>query len=106
MSFLIKGLQMPKNCIDCPLFESLYHFHGCHARPESFSDRDMWNFAVGDRPSWCPLVEVPTPHGDLIDRDEEIERAWRLNLSTRELIATMLESAPAIIPAEDGDNDV
>ena len=67
MSILIKGIQMPKNCVDCPLFESLYHFHGCHAKPESFNERDMWNFAVGDRPSWCPLVEVQTPHGRLID---------------------------------------
>ena len=28
---------------------------------------DMWNF-VGDRPSWCPLIELP-PHGRLIDAD-------------------------------------
>ena len=47
-------------------------------------------------------VPVP-PHGDLIDRDEQIERAWRLKLSTRELIEEMLKSAPAIIPAEEGE---
>ncbi len=69
MSILITGMKMPKNCVDCPLFESLYHFHGCHAKPESFNDRDMWTFAVGDRPSWCPLVEVPQ-HGRLIDADD------------------------------------
>ncbi len=43
-----------------------------------------------------------SPHGDLIDRDEQIERAWRLKLSTRELIEEMLKSAPTIIPAEEG----
>lgn len=67
MSILIRGLKMPKNCVDCPLFESKYHFHGCHAVPQSFNDMDMWNF-VGDRPSWCPLTEVPK-HGRLIDAD-------------------------------------
>lgn len=101
MSILIKGMQMPKNCTDCPLFESKYHYHGCHAVPQSFNDMDMWNF-VGDRPSWCPLIEVP-PHGDLIDRDEQIKRAWRLNLSTRELIEEMLKSAPTIIEAEESE---
>lgn len=25
------------------------------------------------RPDWCPLVEVPTPHGNLIDVDEVID---------------------------------
>ena len=74
MSILIKGMQMPKNCMDCPLFESRYHFHGCHAKPESFNDMDMWDF-VGDKPSWCPLIEVP-PHGDLIDRDALMKDGW------------------------------
>jgi hypothetical protein len=22
------------------------------------------------RPNWCPLIEIPTPHGRLIDADE------------------------------------
>lgn len=69
MSVLVRDMKIPKNCMDCPLFESLYHYHGCHAKPESFNDRDMWNFAVGDRPSWCSLAEVPAPHGRLIDAD-------------------------------------
>jgi len=67
MSILIKGMKMPKNCNGCPLFESKYHFHGCLAKPESINNMDMWNF-VDDRPTWCPLIEVP-PHGRLIDAD-------------------------------------
>lgn len=65
MRIMIKGMNMPKNCHECQLFESKYHCHGCHAVPKSFNDMDMWNF-VGDRPSWCPLIELP-PHGRLID---------------------------------------
>ena len=64
MSILIKGMEMPKNCMDCPLYESKYHYHGCHAVPKSFTDMDMWNF-VGDRPSWCPLIEIPDMYIDI-----------------------------------------
>ncbi len=45
------------------------------------------------------VIELPD-HGDLIDRDEQIERAWRLKLDTRELIAEMLNTATVVIPAE------
>lgn len=76
MSILIKGMEMPKSCSECPLFESKYHYHGCHAVPKSFNDMDMWNF-VGDRPSWCPLIELP-PHGRLIVEDDAIETAWMI----------------------------
>lgn len=93
MSLLIKGMAMPKNCMDCPLFESKYHFHGCHAVPKSFKDIDMWNF-VGDRPSWCPLVELP-PHGRLIDADALCD-----GLVSNHPVVIYAKSAPTIIEAE------
>lgn len=105
MSILVKGMKMPKNCVECLLFESLYHFHGCHAKPESFNDRDMWNFAVGDRPSWCPIVEVP-PHGRLIDADAlELKADDRYSLheiGRHELdcIVNALYYAPTVIEAD------
>lgn len=91
MSVLIKGMKMPKSCYDCDMLE-LSGVVGCnHAYDTKNSD---WGRALN-----CPLIELP-PHGDLIDRDEQIERAWRLNLSTRELIAEMLKTAPTILEAE------
>lgn len=64
MDVLIKDMDMPKNCKECP-----------------FSDHEAWCLIPGD---WrkryycpdnevsddCPLVGVPTPHGRLIDADE------------------------------------
>lgn len=50
MSVLIKGMEMPERCESCP-FED---FGGCMFRVTR---------------SECPLVEVPTPHGRLIDAD-------------------------------------
>ena len=60
MSVLIKGMEMPKNCKDCP-----------------FSDHEAWCLIPGswreryycpddERSNDCPLVEIP-PHGRLID---------------------------------------
>jgi len=78
MSILIKGMEMPKNCEECPL--SLYQHSPC------------WkNGGVMDwenRPNWCPLISIP-PHGRLIDRDA---------LTLFGQIAT--RDAPTIIEAE------
>lgn len=88
MSILIKGMEMPKNCYECDFCTYGYCPH-LNSHVSNSQERD----------SDCPIIELP-PHGDLIDRDEQIERAWRLNLSTRELIVTMLKTAPTILEAE------
>lgn len=64
MSVLIKGMSMPKECV----------------KAEIYKDKDdKWVLAVKDKEYYTDtgfaeeftlyeLVEVPTPHGDLIDR--------------------------------------
>ena len=51
---LIKGMEMPQHCGYCR-----FRYDGiCHALQKTqYSPND------------CPLVEVPTPHGRLIDAD-------------------------------------
>lgn len=87
MSVLIKGMELPENerYVDVRIFAD-----------------GRATTATGERPFYreMEVIELPSPHGDLIDRDELIERAWRLNLSTRELIETMLKTAPTILEAE------
>ena len=113
MSILIKGMEMPKRCGECPL--SLYPHSPCW---ENGGALDWEN-----RPNWCPLVPVP-PHGRLIDADalmHEFEKAQRTMaqhgreyscsfMSSSQEISTewycvedMLENAPTIIPAEEGE---
>lgn len=64
MSVIVKGMEMPKNCKDCP-----------------FSDHEAWCLIPGDWreryycphdvvSEFCPLVEVEEPHGDLTDKDK------------------------------------
>ena len=63
MSVLIKGFEMPTHCKDCVLEEDGYCF--------------LINDVVEPlgRPRSCPFVEVPAPHGRLIDADRLIKQA-------------------------------
>lgn len=71
MSLLIKGMDMPKTCqicrtarfdriVDCEAFDLL-----------SIAER------MYKRSPKCPLIEVSTPHGRLIDADKlEVHDGW------------------------------
>ena len=57
MSILIKGMDMPKNCTDCPCLDTQNGI--CQANADK-------EYVYSNKPSWCTLVELP-PHG-LIDK--------------------------------------
>lgn len=59
MSILIKGKKMPKCCVACWAAEICRYY-----------DR----FSNYERPEHCPLVEVPEPHGRLIDADKYLNK--------------------------------
>lgn len=65
MSVLIKGMEMPKSCYECQFcagtFEGCICVMGCGLL-EFEPSKEI-------HPK-CPLVEVPTPHGRLIDKDK------------------------------------
>ena len=75
MSILIKGMEMQGNCGWCPLRGSCVHRIYIECRPED-----------------CPLIEVPEPHGDLIDRDA---------LPKPRVEWEDIVNAPTIIPASE-----
>ena len=93
---LIKGMEIPKNCRDCPCFNGEYLY--CRAK-----EGDDWSGE--NRPSDCPLVPVQ-PHGRLIDADEFLKRAIGTKCFRGEY-ALMLEElvgeSTTIIPAEEGE---
>ena len=68
MSIIIKGMDMPTNCADCPLSVIGYNEVSgeqtriCFVIPKHFP-------LTIHRLQDCPLIEIPTPHGRLIDRD-------------------------------------
>ena len=61
MSVLIKGMKMPDNCAVCPIMNPDEGY--CEVKQKRADN--IW-----DRPNWCPVVEVLTPHGRLIDADQ------------------------------------
>lgn len=63
MSVLIKGFDKPKDCFNCD-----FNMYDCYCKINNGKiDRDDWTCD-----KTCPIVEVPTPHGDMIDIDSKI----------------------------------
>ena len=80
MSVLIKNIKPPKDntCSYC------FFNNGASCRatpPDKTTERDkgyicrqfVYPEGVYSRPEWCPLVEVPGPHGRLIDADKMVQ---------------------------------
>ena len=73
MSVIVKGMEMPKNCMSCPFPAVGVDAYYCHCPTQ---DGKEYDFKYADTiPDTCPLVEIPTPHGRLIDADELV-RIW------------------------------
>ena len=105
MSVLIKGMEMPKNCNSCDLIQ--FDDEGLEAHCP-LSPYYRWCGTPPDyRPEGCPLVEIPTPHGRLIDADTNVGsyvETWTCNCSKfgtqRVMAADDLKYLPTIIEAE------
>ena len=63
MSILIKGMEMPKTCAECPLLD----YSSCKVSNEC-GGIDLPREEHKD----CPLIEVP-PHGDLIEESKVLD---------------------------------
>ena len=105
MSIVIKGLSMPKNCLLCPCCVGegigMGRQHYCQVIDDEPCVSETY------RPKNCPLVEIPTPHGRLIDADKLIAFITNgLNRKENPMgfdaieILTEIEYAPIIIEAE------
>lgn len=84
-SVLIRGMEMPENCDKCR-FQSELRLY-CDAMPYNFCG----NTDDIERPDWCPLIEITTPHGRLIDADK---------LLKDHMLKLTEEFAPTVIEAE------
>lgn len=66
MGVYIKGMDMPKTCRDCGYCWVRKDMKNCEAKYGLPISNDRWDM---ERASFCPLTEVPEPHGRLIDAD-------------------------------------
>ena len=105
MSVLIKGMEMPTTCCNCKFREPFMVFAYCH-----LAEMDMeYEESDNCRHPKCPLVEIPTPHGRLIDADAVNkamdERIKKLkddrSIYEASCVSTALDMfAPTVIEAE------
>ena len=97
MSVLIRGMEMPQNCDKCR-FQSALRLY-CDAMPYNFCG----NTDDIERPNWCPLVEIPTPHGNLKDESDIIsliEVMFCKDKDGMEHAIQCVKDAPTVIEAE------
>ena len=93
MSILIKDMEMPKNCAECPVNMNIcgrgYKYLLEH--PELY-DR---------RADDCPIIGVP-PHGRLIDADELIDDVRRHSESyfADDFAHEWVDKAPTVVFAD------
>lgn len=66
MSVLVKGMEMPERCEDCRWINHDNTPNGAAGCELKYLI--LLRKQGEDRPSWCPLIEIP-PHGRLIDAD-------------------------------------
>ena len=104
MGIYIKGRKyMPENCAMCPLCHR--NFDGNETRLACYALK-KWCDENIDRLSDCPLVEVPEPHGRLIDADAlvpDICHDWEGGRIPPDYYSEeCIREAPTVIEAEDG----
>lgn len=66
MGVYIVCMEMPKTCRDCEYCWARKDTKHCDAKYGLQIANDRWD---KERASFCPLIEVPEPHGRLIDAD-------------------------------------
>ena len=91
MSILIKGMDMPKASNE-----------DCIAVIRSNGKVEVWQ--TGTREFEAKAIQIPTPHGRLIDKDELLSHLKKdplFDLVERYGVSGVIESRPTILEAEE-----
>lgn len=104
MSVFILGMEMPQNCIMCPFWTE---WGNCFLTGD-WKFQEDFPLSQMRMPS-CPLVEIKTPHGELIERKSAKVRFcqhchWKESIENACDIcaACPIDLIPTIIEAEGG----
>ena len=106
MSVLIRGVKLPKSCFGCHLFKlddrDLWcianHYAGCCRVLSKYIDENKF---VNERHPDCPLIEVKTPHGRLIDADKLANETFYGATSAPYITYRKFVNASTVIEAEE-----
>lgn len=96
MAIYIKGMEMPKKCYGC--FEE-YHPVNLLSGTCKLTGESTDGFAYKRRED-CPLIDVPEPHGRLIDADR-LKKVFGRNVASAEAFDCIFDNAPTVIERSD-----
>lgn len=112
MGMYIMGKE-PDRCGVCPCFHAENPMYCQAVKAAVQKPRIVRPYANG-RPDWCPLIEVPEPHGRLIDAEQLKETldyyireaGWgdEINKALTWVKDEFINSEPTIIPASEEDD--
>lgn len=101
---LIKGMEMPKhagvNEDKDTVYRCIVIAHSDNSAELVIDTEFASPYDNGHNVKRCPLVEVPTPHGRLIDENELLRHKYGFSQTARVIIKT----TDAVIEAEVSDN--
>lgn len=106
MIVLVRDMRFPNYCSDCE-FSKPWGNSGtyCSRHPE----RESVKYGE-EKPEWCPIADVPTPHGRLIDGDKVLEIAMEWcpdddgtvgKIGDLRELLDEIEAMPTVIEAEE-----
>ena len=98
MSYIVPK-EIPNRCGRCPCFHAEHPMY-CQAVKADKNKRIYAPYGEG-RPDWCPLIEVPTPHGRLIDADELANKTFYSTTGAPYITYKTFCNAPTVIEAEE-----
>ena len=100
----IPGMEMPTSCGDCKAFVCYRQWAGDPG--DCFCGITKEDAKAKEKNADCPLIEVPTPHGRLIDADAMTEKAFEMSFGNRIteyglfVLNRGIQEMPTIIPAD------
>ena len=97
MSVLVKGMEMPDSCNNCPCSKNLVWCFS--VAKQGVSEPRCVDHLGLERPDWCPLVEIPERHGRLIDANElSSNMPWIED--EYKYAHELIDNAPTVVEAE------
>lgn len=65
---VIRGMEMPKDCLSCPLMVDRYETDACALQSQDANEAaESWD----DLKRGCPLVPLPECHGRLVIKEDD-----------------------------------
>ena len=98
MSVIVKGMKMPNSCFSCEGCDGNKQYGYYCGLMQDAKDLEGINPST-QKPNWCPLIEIPTPHGRLID-ERELRRLIKNSCHTV-LTNELIDQCKTIVEAEE-----